>query len=105
MKIPESEGRRPIGDEIAFICEKLGADEVQVLGRALRRGVFEIYKAVVLHEVEAGRLNRQEAGRLLGEVVVRRLLGDRRGRAAAGRAVRRPRGDARRRRPAGSDRP
>jgi hypothetical protein len=102
MKDEISGGRRPIGEEIAFICERLGADEVQILGRALRRGVFEIYKAVVLHEVEAGRLDRQEASHLLGEVVVRRILGDRGGRRAAGRDVGRPRGDAKRRRPARS---
>lgn len=105
MKTSGRQGRRTIGDEIAFICERLGADEAQMLGRALRRGVFEIYKAVVLHETAAGRLSRQEAARLLGAIVVRRMLGDRGRRKVLGQAVRRPQAGAPKRRSVGRVRP
>ena len=52
------------------------ADEVEILGKALRRGLLEIYKAVVLHELETGRIDRKEASRLLGSRVVERALAE-----------------------------
>ncbi len=79
MKIPDQTGPRPLSEELAFICLKLHAGEAEILGKALRRGVFEIYKAVVLHEQAMGRLDRAEASRLLGRLVVERA---RRGRPA-----------------------
>lgn len=72
MKIPDETRRRPLSEELAFICHRLHADEAEILGKALRRGVFEIYKAVVLHELETGRLDRAEASRMLGSLVVGR---------------------------------
>lgn len=72
MKIPDETRRRPLSEELAFISRRLHADEAEILGKALRRGVFEIYKAVVLHELETGRLDRAEASRMLGSLVVGR---------------------------------
>ena len=72
MKIPDETGPRPLSEELAFICLKLDAGEAEILGKALRRGVFEIYKAVVLHELAMGRLDRAEASRMLGRLVVER---------------------------------
>jgi hypothetical protein len=72
MKIPDETRRRPLSEELAFICRRLHADEEEILKKALRRGVFEIYKAVVLHELETGRLDRAEASRMLGSLVVGR---------------------------------
>ena len=71
---------------MAFVCLRLQADEADILGKALRRGVFEIYKAVVLHEMQQGRLDPGDARRMLGSLVV--------GRAGAGR-IPRARGGAR----------
>ncbi len=72
MKILEETGNRPLSEELAFICLRLHAGETEILGKALRRGVFEIYKAVVLHELAMGRLDRAEASRMLGDLVVER---------------------------------
>ena len=66
--------RRSLGDELAYVCERLGADEAEILGKALRRGLLEIYKAVVLHDLESGRVDRKEASRLLGSRVVDRSI-------------------------------
>ncbi len=74
MKTLEQTFRRPIAEELAFVCDRLKADEVEILGKALRRGVLEIYKAVVLHELTTGRIDRKEASRLLGSRVVERVL-------------------------------
>ncbi len=79
MKNLEQTYRRTIGEELAYVRDRLNADEAEILGKALRRGVLEIYKAVVLHELETGRIDRREAARLLGSRVVERTL--------AGRAV------------------
>jgi len=72
MRIADEAQRRPLSQELAFICHRLHADEAEILGKALRRGVFEIYKAVVLHELQRGRLDPAEASRLLGSLVVAR---------------------------------
>jgi hypothetical protein len=80
MRIPAEVGPRPLSDELAFVCRTLRADEADILAKALRRGVFEIYKAVVLHELQRGRLDPEEARRMLGSLVVAR--------AGAGRASR-----------------
>lgn len=72
MRIPEKAGRRPLSEELAFVCLRLQADEADILSKALRRGVFEIYKAVVLHELQMGRLDPEEARRMLGSLVVQR---------------------------------
>jgi hypothetical protein len=74
MKRIEETFRRPIGLELAYICDRLKADEVEILGKALRRGVLEIYKAVVLHELQTGGIDRKEASRLLGSRVVERAV-------------------------------
>lgn len=100
MRIPEEAGRRPLSEELAFVCLRLEADEADILAKALRRGVFEIYKAVVLHELQRGRLDPQEAGRMLGSLVVSRARSG--SKSPARREARRPggalRGIARRRR-------
>lgn len=100
MRIPAEVGQRPLSEELAFVCQRLQADEADILGKALRRGVFEIYKAVVLHEMQRGRLDPAEARRMLGSLVVARA-GSRPKSPARGGA-RRPggalRGIARRRR-------
>lgn len=72
MRIPAEVGPRPLSDELAFVCRTLRAEEADILAKALRRGVFEIYKAVVLHELQAGRLDPEEARRMLGSLVVAR---------------------------------
>jgi hypothetical protein len=72
MRIPAEVGPRPLSDELAFVCRTLRADEADILAKALRRGVFEIYKAVVLHELRQGRLDPAEARRMLGSLVVAR---------------------------------
>lgn len=72
MKIPDETRRRPLSEELEFICRTLHADEAEILQKALRRGVFEIYKAVVLHELETGHLDRADASRMLGSLVVGR---------------------------------
>jgi hypothetical protein len=95
MRIPQAVGRRPLSEELAFVCLRLQADEADILGKALRRGVFEIYKAVVLHEMQRGRLDPDEARRMLGSLVVARAgtgrpAGTQRRVRAAGRARRRP---------------
>ena len=74
MNTLEESFRRPIGEELAYVCDRLKADEVEILGKALRRGLLEIYKAVVLHELGTGRIDREEASRLLGSRVVERAL-------------------------------
>ena len=86
MKTPHETYRRPIGVELAYVCDRLKADEVEILGKALRRGLLEIYKAVVLHELAAGRIDRAEASRLLGSRVVDRAIAAR----AAGARAQRP---------------
>jgi hypothetical protein len=101
MRIPERVGRRPLSEELAFVCLRLQADEADILGKALRRGVFEIYKAVVLHEMQRGRLDPDDARRMLGSLVVARAGAGQRPRAQGG--ARKPGGarrrNARRRRP------
>ncbi|HKB08917.1 MAG TPA: hypothetical protein VKF61_11605 [Candidatus Polarisedimenticolia bacterium] len=74
MKTLDETFRRPIGEELAYVCDRLKADEVEILGKALRRGLLEIYKAVVLHELATGRIDRKEAEHLLGSRVVERAL-------------------------------
>jgi len=76
MKTLEETFHRGIGAELAYVCDRLKADEVEILGKALRRGLLEIYKAVVLHELETGRIDRKEASRLLGSRVVERALAE-----------------------------
>ena len=76
MKTLEETFHRGIGAELAYVCDRLKADEVEILGKALRRGLLEIYKAVVLHEMETGRIDRREASRLLGSRVVERALAE-----------------------------
>lgn len=88
MKTLEETYRRSMSEELAFVCDRLKIDETEILGKALRRGVFEIYKAVVLHELESGHIDGAEASRLLGSLVVDRALAGRR--AAAGRRPQRP---------------
>ncbi|MBI1951735.1 MAG: hypothetical protein HYS34_10295 [Acidobacteria bacterium] len=98
MRIPDETGRRPLGEELAFICLRLDAGEAEILGKALRRGVFEIYKAVVLHELAMGRLERAEASRMLGRLVVERArIGPPAGIPGAARKTDRARRPARRR--------
>ena len=94
MRIPAEVGPRPLSEELAFVCLRLQADEAHILAKALRRGVFEIYKAVVLHELQRGRLDPQEAGRMLGSLVVARAGSGQKPQARRG--TRRP-GGARRR--------
>ena len=72
MKEIEETYRRPIAEELAYVCSRLKAEEVEILGKALRRGLLEIFKAVVLHELETGAIDRKEAARLLGSRVVDR---------------------------------
>ncbi|HEV8700505.1 MAG TPA: hypothetical protein VGV60_04440 [Candidatus Polarisedimenticolia bacterium] len=84
MRIPEQVGRRPLSEELAFVCLRLQADEADILGKALRRGVFEIYKAVVLHELQIGRLGPEEARRMLGSLVVARAGSEQRPPARGG---------------------
>ena len=84
MKIVQEGDRRPASEELEFVCRRLDAGEIEILGKALRRGLFEIYKAVVLHELAAGRLDRLEARRRLGHLVLERALsGPRAGSARA----------------------
>ena len=78
MKALEERHRRGIGTELAHVCERLHADEVEILAKALRRGVLEIYKAVVLHDLETGHIDRREASRLLGGRVVERAIEEKR---------------------------
>jgi hypothetical protein len=82
MKAIEQMYHRRIGDELAYICDRLKADEVEILGKALRRGLLEIYKAVVLNELATGRIDRKEASHLLGSRVVERSASERRAQAA-----------------------
>src|SRR5262245_23897921 len=107
MRIPAEVGPRPLSDELAFVCRTLRADEADILAKALRRGVFEIYKAVVLSEAQRGRLDPEEARRMLGSLVLARARSGQasaaRGRArgsgaAQGRGSARRRGRAGRRR-------
>ena len=74
MKIPDDHFRRTIGEELAYVCDRLKADEIEILGKALRRGVLEIYKAVVLHDLATGAIDRKEAAGLLGSRVVDRVI-------------------------------
>lgn len=94
MRIPAEVGPRPLSDELAFVCRTLRADEADILAKALRRGVFEIYKAVVLHETQSGRLDPEEARRMLGSLVLARA---RSGAASVTRGRARGPGAARRR--------
>jgi len=84
MKSLEETYRRPIGEELSYVCDRLKADEVEILGKALRRGLLEIYKAVVLHELATGRIDRKEASHRLGSRVVERSLSERKAAAAGG---------------------
>jgi len=82
MRAIEETYRRPIGEELSYVCSRLKADEVEILGKALRRGLLEIYKAVVLHELASGRIDRREAAHRLGDRVIERALAARKGQAA-----------------------
>ena len=77
MKTLEVIYRRSVGEELSYVCSRLDATEAEILGKALRRGLLEIYKAVVLHELAAGRIDRQEAMHRLGGRVVERSLSGR----------------------------
>jgi len=83
MKTEQEAYRRTAGEELEFVCQRLDAGEIEILGKALRRGLFEIYKAVVLHELAAGRLDRLEARRRLGHLVLGRASGPQAGGARA----------------------
>jgi hypothetical protein len=99
VKTIDTAYRRSLGDELAYVCGRLQADEAEILGKALRRGLLEIYKAVVLHDLESGRLDRKEASRLLGSRVVDRSiagLGHRRPRRSRSSGPRRRRRRSRR---------
>src|SRR5262249_60411413 len=74
MRTSDEGYRRPIGAELEYICDRLQVEEGEILAKALRRGVLEIYKAVVLHELQSGRIDRTEASRRLGSRVVGRVL-------------------------------
>ena len=77
MKMLEETHRRPIGEELSYVCDHLHAEESDILAKSLRRGLLEIYKAVVLHELETGRIDRAEAQRRLGARVVERSVAGR----------------------------
>ena len=96
MRIPAEVGPRLLSDELAFICRTLRAEEADILAKALRRGVLEIYKAAVLHEMQSGRLDPEEARRMLGSLVVARAGTGRTGPGRGGARSARP---ARRRAP------
>jgi hypothetical protein len=88
MKMLEETHRRPIGEELSYICDRLKAEEGDILAKSLRRGLLEIYKAVVLHELQTGRIDRAEAELLLGSRVVERNVAAGRGTASAAPAQR-----------------
>jgi hypothetical protein len=64
---------RSMGDELEYLRQHLKKDETQIVAAALRRGVFETFKSVVLKQYAANQISAQQARELLGEKVFSRV--------------------------------
>jgi hypothetical protein len=60
-------------DELEFIIQETGEDEVTVLAQAFREGVKSLYRQIVMDAFVAGKLTRAEAAKTLGLETVRDL--------------------------------
>lgn len=64
---------RTLAEELRYLREHLDRSESEILAGALRRGVFETFKGVVLKQYAAGEIGARQAEALLGEKVFRRV--------------------------------
>jgi hypothetical protein len=64
---------RSLAEELRYLREHLDRSEVEILAAALRRGVFETFKGVVLKQYAAGEIGARQAEALLGEKVFRKI--------------------------------
>lgn len=60
---------RTMADELDYLRRHLKKDEAHILAGALRRGLFETYKSVVLRQYAASEISARKAAELLGEKV------------------------------------
>jgi hypothetical protein len=64
---------RSLGEELDYLRRHLKKDETQILAMALRRGVFETFKSVVMKQYAAGEISDKKAAELLGGKVFQRM--------------------------------
>lgn len=64
---------RSLGEELDYLRRHLKRDEAQILAAALRRGVFETYKSLVLKQYAASQITARQASDLLGEKLFGRV--------------------------------
>lgn len=64
---------RTLAEELRYLREHLNRSEAEILAGALRRGVFETFKGVVLKQYAAGQIGARQATALLGEKVFRKI--------------------------------
>ena len=64
---------RTMAEELEYLRRHSKRGEAQILALALRRGVFETFKAVVLRQYAAGEIKAERASELLGAKVFGRV--------------------------------
>lgn len=64
---------RSMGEELDYLRRHLDKDETQIVAAALRRGVFETFKSVVLKQYAANQISAQQARELLGDKIFSRI--------------------------------
>ena len=64
---------RTLAEELRYLSEHLNRSEVEILAAALRRGVFETFKGVVLKRYAAGEIGARQAAALVGKKVFRKI--------------------------------
>jgi len=60
---------RSMAEELGYLCLHLKRDEAQIVAVALRRGVFETFKSLVIKQYAANQITRKQAEALLGQKV------------------------------------
>jgi hypothetical protein len=64
---------RTMSEELDYLRRHLKRNEAQILALALRRGVFETFKAVVLRQYAAGEIPARRASELLGTKIFKHV--------------------------------
>ena len=64
---------RSVGEELDYLRRHLKQSESQILAIALRRGVFEIFKSVVMKQYAAGEISEKKAAELLGRKIFKNM--------------------------------
>ncbi len=65
---------RSVGEELDYLRRYVKKSEEQILAMALRRGVFETFKSVVMKQYAAGEISEQKAAELLGQKVFQNMI-------------------------------